>query len=111
MKKTTVFLCVLLIGMAFLNGACSKKQPDRAELVQLMDQYLDALVNHNPAGVPLADNVKLVENTVATPIGEGLWKNATAGMNDYKIYVADPVTGSVGFMGSKQCVPSRKTQP
>ncbi len=99
MKKTTTLLCILLAGIVFAS-ACAEKQPDRADLVSLMDQYLAALVSHDPAGLPLAEDVKLVENTEVTPIGEGLWKTSTGGATtDYKIYVADPVEQSVGFMG------------
>ncbi|KPK74319.1 MAG: hypothetical protein AMJ79_14495 [Phycisphaerae bacterium SM23_30] len=108
MKKTTILLLffVFLFVCAF-NFACSTKmlqihpakQIDRAYMVDLMDRYLEALVNQDPAGIPLASNVKLVENTEVTPIGEGLWKTATSRTTDYKIYVADPVAGQVGFMG------------
>jgi hypothetical protein len=99
MKKPTVLLSILVI-VSSLNYACSEKQPDRESLLILMDQYLAALVAHDPAGLPLAEKVKLVENTVALPIGEGLWKTSTgAGTTDYKIYVADPDKGSVGYMG------------
>jgi len=99
MKKTTVLLCILLIS-GFFNCACSEKQLTRADLVALMDQYLAALVQHAPAGLPLAADVKLVENTEGTPIGKGLWETSTGGgMTDYKIYVADPVTEQVGYLG------------
>ncbi len=110
MKKTTVFLCILLIVGTFSCGCSEKKSSvkvpaypgkfDRAGLVALMDQYLAALVNHDPAGVPLAEDVKLVENTEVLPIGKGLWETSTGGgTTDYKIYVADPVEGQIGFMG------------
>lgn len=98
MKKTTVLLCILLIGIVF-TCACGEKQLDRAGLVDLMDQYLAALVQHDPAGIPLADDVKLVENITATAIGEGLWKTATGGPTEFKIYIADPVEQRVAFMG------------
>jgi len=102
MKTTTVLLCILVVVSSF-NYAFSEKQPDRASLVALMDQYLAALVAHDPAGLPLADNVKMVENTVTLPIGKGLWETSTgAGTTDYKIYVADPVEGSVGYMGAME---------
>jgi hypothetical protein len=64
-----------------------------------MDQYLAALVKHDPAGVPLAGNVKLVENMEVTPIGKGLWETATGGPTEFKIYAADPIAGQIGFMG------------
>jgi hypothetical protein len=104
MKKTSVLLLFVFLIVCTLNLACSTKQStkqiDRAYLVNLMDQYIAALLKHDPSGIPLASNVKLVENTEVTPIGKGLWENATGGgMTDYKIYVADPVAGQVGFMG------------
>jgi hypothetical protein len=114
MKKTTVLLFVFIFAIAS-NYACSKKESEqkapekkeaekqvdqRAPLVELMDQYLAALVKHDPSGVPLASNVKLVENTEVILIGKGLWETSTAGgTTDYKIYVADPVRGQIGFMG------------
>jgi hypothetical protein len=104
MKKTSVLLLFVFLVVCNLNLACSTKQSakqiDRAYLVNLMDQYIAALLKHDPSGIPLASNVKLVENTEVTPIGKGLWENSTGGgTTDYKIYVADPVAGQVGFMG------------
>jgi hypothetical protein len=64
-----------------------------------MDQYLAALAKNDPSGVPLAEDVKLVENTKKTAIGEGLWKTATGAPSDFKIMVADADTGEVAFMG------------
>lgn len=98
MKTTTVLLCNLLFITA-CSYARSAEKVDRAELVNLMDQYLAAVVKHDPSEIPLADNVKLVENTRITPIGKGLWETATGGTTDYKIYVADPVRGQIGFIG------------
>jgi len=114
MKKITVLLLFVFLVVSALNFACSSKEPEqkepekketekvdlRAPMVDLMDQYLAALVKHDPAGLPLASDVKLVENTNITPIGKGLWETSTgAGKTDYKIYVADPVLGQIGFMG------------
>ncbi len=97
MKKS-----MLVIGLVFLlvtlTLSCAKKL-DRPALVSLMEQYLEALANHDPAAVPLAENVKLVENTKVTPIGKGLWETATGGPTEFKIFVADPVEGQIGFLG------------
>ncbi|MDR0842499.1 MAG: hypothetical protein LBP68_03660 [Acidobacteriota bacterium] len=106
MKKTTILLCVLF-SLVFL-GACAKKAseetsapalPDREPLVELMDQYLDALVKHDPTAVALAPDVKFVENIVSTKVGEGLWKTATPIQTEFKIYTSDPTRGEIGFMG------------
>jgi hypothetical protein len=64
-----------------------------------MDQYLAGLAKNDPSGVPLAEDVMLVENTKKTPIGEGLWKTATSGPTDFKIIVGDPDSGEVAFIG------------
>jgi len=102
MRKTVVFTILLC---AFFAVACGKKAeetaglPDREPLIKIMDQYLAALVNHDPSGAPLAADVRLVENIVPTPIGEGFWKTATGGPTEFKIYVSDPVDNQVGFMG------------
>jgi redox-sensitive bicupin YhaK (pirin superfamily) len=88
----------LVLGGAFAS-APSAKEWDRPALVALMDQYLEALAKHDPSRVPLASNVKLVENTEVTPIGKGLWETATGGPTDFRIYVADPVARQVGFIG------------
>ena len=105
MKKGTILFTILLC--AFLAAACGQKDaenaaaslPDREPLVRLMDQYLEALVKHDPSGLPLAADVKLVENINPTPFGEGFWKTATGGPTEFKIYVSDPIENQVGFMG------------
>lgn len=91
-----VGILVLLGAVAPESGA---KELDRQALVALMEQYLAALASHDPSRVPLAADVKLVENTEVTPIGKGLWQSATGGPTDFRVYVADPVAGQVGFMG------------
>jgi hypothetical protein len=68
-------------------------------LVDLMDQYLAALPTHNHSGLPLAQDVKLVENTKKTPTGKGLWETATGGPTNFKVYAADVDQGQIGFIG------------
>ena len=110
-KLINLFGFLLIFGLLF--SACSSHldtaktsasgEYSRKDLITVMDQYLDALVKHNPSGVPLAKDVKLVENAEIMAIGKGLWENATGpGMTDYKIYVADPVLGQIGYMGLLQ---------
>ncbi len=47
----------------------------------------------------MATDVKFVENTVPMHPGNGLWKTASAVPTTFKIYVPDPVSEEVGFMG------------
>ena len=91
MKKIAFLLSLFCFAIVF-NYACSTKEPEkqvvsRAQLVDLMDQYLEALIKHDPSLVPLASDVKLVENTKVTPIGQGLWETSTgAGTTDTYLY-------------------------
>lgn len=98
MKKNLLIISIfLLIGA--ITACTGFKKMDRPALVSLMERYLTALAKHDPSSVPLARNVKLVENTEVTPIGKGLWETATGGPTDFNIFVADPVAGQVAFMG------------
>nr|WP_319999523.1 hypothetical protein [uncultured Draconibacterium sp.] len=99
MKSNILSKVLLICILVFLISCSGDKEPDRQTLVNLMDQYLDALAKHDPTLVPIADNVKLVENTEVTPVGKGLWETATGGPTQFKIFVADPVEGQVAFMG------------
>jgi hypothetical protein len=111
MKKMLLVVGFLLLSGSSLFASAAAQQTaakqtavqqmpcDRACMVALMDKYLAAVVKHSPIDAPLARNVKLVENLKETPIGQGLWETATGGPTEFKIYVADPVGGQIGFMG------------
>jgi len=98
MKKKFLPAVVVLIACFSILSSCSEKK-DRESLVSLMEQYLAALQGHDPGTLPLAPDVKFVENTEVIPVGKGLWETATGGPTDFKIIVADPVAGEVAFMG------------
>jgi hypothetical protein len=72
---------------------------DRTCLNARVDAYLAALVAHDPARVSMAPGAKFVENITAKKPGEGLWQTASGGPTTFKIYVPDPVSGQVGFIG------------
>jgi hypothetical protein len=98
MKTELLVLGALLLTAAHA-AASSAEKPDRPSLIALMDHYLAALARHDPSSVPLASDVKLVENAGVTPIGKGLWETATGGPTEFRVYVADPVAGQIGFIG------------
>ena len=50
---------------------------DRECLRGLITQYLDALVAHNPGGLPLDAKARFTEDSVEMHLGDGLWKNAS----------------------------------
>ena len=74
---------------------------DRACLEGVMNQYLAAVVAHDPTKVPLSEDVKYTENDQLMKVGDGFWKTAAA-IGNYKHYFADPEFGQVAFMGTMQ---------
>lgn len=100
-KQVWILAAILLVSVAGASVSCNTTDTgcDRSCLVALMQQYLAALVAHDPSGLPLADSVQSVENTERIAVGEGLWQTATSGPTDFQIYAADPVAGQVGFIG------------
>src|SRR5512136_399396 len=98
MKMKKLCTWMVAIAMAAMAGMAQAADAglDRAALLKLADTYLAALVAHDPGKVPLAGDVKVVENVKRIKPGEGLWKTATALPSDYKIMAADPITQEVG---------------
>ena len=98
MKKITL---VVLFSAAMLAIIAAPTQSfgaplERAALIKLADDYFAALVAHNPKAVPLANNVKMVENVKRIQPGEGLWKSASSLPNaSFKIVIPDTDRKSV----------------
>jgi hypothetical protein len=74
---------------------------DRACLNGFMDQYLAALVAHDPSHLALGRDVKYTENAQVLKIGDGFWGTAS-GLSTYRIYADDPQAGQVLFIGLMQ---------
>ena len=83
-------------------GAQTQRIPadcNRACLEALVNQYLDAVVAHDPKRLPLSADVKYTENEQVMDVGDGFWKTVT-GRGNYNHYFADPVTGQAAWMGT-----------
>jgi hypothetical protein len=74
---------------------------DRACLDGFVDQYLSALLAHDPSRAPLAATVKFTENGQILQPGDALW-GTISGLGKYKFYFEDPHDGQVGFFGTIQ---------
>jgi len=72
---------------------------DRACLENLIDQYLKAVVAHDPSKLPLSEDVKYSENYQMLKVGDGFWKTAE-GTGNYRHIFADPEVGQVAMMGT-----------
>ena len=68
---------------------------DRKCLLDVMQQYLDALVKHDPSTLKVSASVKVTDNGVEAKLGDGLFKTGTMVLNDHRLDFADPTTGNV----------------
>jgi hypothetical protein len=85
------------VASAAVPAPASDKACDRACLDGFVDQYLAALVAHDPARLPMATNPKTTETGIVVPLGEGFWKSADQ-IGTYQVRFADPATGEVGII-------------
>jgi hypothetical protein len=101
MKMRRLGVAFVLVAIALLGTSDhlhAAQTCDRQCLVTLMQNYLAALVKHDPNAVPFADEVKFTENTANIPVGYGLWVTASGGPTDFQIYAADPVAQQVACL-------------
>lgn len=97
-----MLLAMVAISPTLVRAASLINCKTRICYDRLVDDYLAALVAHDPGRIAFAADARFVENIKATKIGDGLWKSASAAPASFKIYVPDPVSGQVGFMGVMQ---------
>ena len=72
---------------------------DRACLEKYIDQYMDAMLSHQPIPTLFAKDCRFTENGVQLRLGEGLWASMV-GKGTYKFYVPDIETQQVAFIGT-----------
>lgn len=71
---------------------------DRACLKSSLEQYLQAVMKHDPKAAPLVLGYRHTENALLVKLGEGAWKSVTGiGKVDRRYY--DPVSGQAAFFG------------
>ena len=98
-KLTAGLLAAFSMGLLASASAAVPDPCNRACLKDLAGSYVAALVAHDPSRVPLATDLKFVENVKPIKPGEGLWKTASEGPTTFAVYVPDPVSGQIGFIG------------
>jgi hypothetical protein len=99
MRKTFFVLGVAAWFLGAIAARAADPSCDRACLEGFMNQYLDAMVAHDPSHLPVTPNVKFTEDDVVLKLGDGLWGTASA-RGTYKEYFDDPEAGQVAFFGT-----------
>ena len=97
MRIKSLIFCSAVLAASSLQAA---GQPcNRTCLEGFVNDYLAAMVAHDPSRLAVTPNVKFTEDDVALKLGDALWGTAS-GLGKYKLYFADPEAGQVAFFGT-----------
>jgi hypothetical protein len=94
-------LAFTMAGPAAAQQAGAARACDRACLIDLGEQYLKALVAHDPSRAPISPQARYTENGVELLMPDGLWRIAS-GVGSYRLHVADPQNGALGFFATME---------
>jgi hypothetical protein len=72
---------------------------DRQCLESLVDQFLDAVIAHDPRRLPVGPDFRYTENGQKLDTGDGIWRTLT-GRGRYRMFVTDVEAGQVAFLGT-----------
>ena len=91
---------IVIAALAFASANASAATCDRACLATTLDQYLTALVEHDPAAAPLGIAFRQTENArVVSLPGTGLWQTTTA-LGKLQRRYFDATTEQAGYFGT-----------
>jgi len=95
--STVVLLATAIAGSPALASA--QTTCDRACLRTMLDQYLAAVVKHDPVAAPLVVGFRQTENAINVRPGNGVWKSVT-GLGKVQRRYLDPVSGQAAYYGT-----------
>ena len=97
-----LLLTVLAFGTMFAAGAAkvsAQEECDRGCLRDMLDEYLEAVVAHDPSEADLVTGFRQTENAINVAPGRGTWQSVTAlGAVQRKYY--DEVSGQAAYYGT-----------
>lgn len=92
-------LLLLTVGAAVWIPSALAADCDRACLKGVLDQYLNAVMQHNPSAVPLTPGYRQTENAAVRRPGQGIWQTAKALGKVQRRYF-DSITENAGYFGT-----------
>jgi hypothetical protein len=97
------YLGLIVSGVVVLAASATQVSAqnacDRACLRTMLDQYLAAVVKHDPAAAPLVVGFRQTENAINVRPGNGVWKTVT-GLGKVQRRYLDAVTGQAAYYGT-----------
>ena len=102
-----VMLTLGLTASAFGQQAdTARRTCDRQCLIDIGEQYLQALGAHDPRREPISADAKYSENGIELKMPDGLWRTISK-VGDYRLRVADPSPLKFGRRGRRGSEPAR----
>ena len=95
MQRLVIFGLFGLFALGSAYGAGC----DRACLKTMLDQYVNAVLQHNPAAAPLTVGFRQTENGIVLRPGTGVWLTAKA-MGKLQRRYFDAESGQAGYFGT-----------
>ena len=92
-------VCSVMMTAVGTASASAQEACDRACLRTMLDQYLNAVIKHDPAAAPLVVGFRQTENAINVRPGNGVWKTVTALGAVQRRYL-DPVSGQAAYYGT-----------
>ncbi len=100
MSRLLMWIGVGVVAIAGAAAPASAQQTcDRACLRTMLDQYLTAVIKHDPAAAPLVVGFRQTENAINVRPGNGVWKTVT-GLGKAQRRYLDPVSGQAAYFGT-----------
>jgi hypothetical protein len=94
-KRLPALILAIFLGAA---SAFAAVDCDRGCLKTTLDQYLNAVIRHDPAAAPLFIGFRQTENANVVKLGTGVWKSVT-GLGKMQRRYFDAVTGQALYFG------------
>src|SRR5579871_3184665 len=92
-------LLLFVFGTGVLLQPVSAADCDRGCLKSALDQYLNAVIQHNPSAAALTPGYRQTENAAVRRPGQGIWQTAKALGKVQRRYF-DPVTQNAAYFGT-----------
>ena len=99
-RYALLIACSVMALAGGVTEASAQAAPcDRSCLRTMLDQYLTAVVKHDPSAAPLVVGFRQTENAINVRQGNGVWKTVTALGKVQRRYL-DPVSGQAAYYGT-----------
>lgn len=94
-----VVVAIVVAAAGSTSSLSAQAACDRACLRTMLDQYLAAVVKHDPAAAPIVVGFRQTENAINVRPGNGVWKTVT-GLGKVQRRYLDPVSGQAAYYGT-----------